>query len=261
MNKKYHLWHYALLVLFSLIFIIVVLFIIPSVIFNDLVFGKYKGWNYNYKVFAKAFQFTFFFIGIKNKKYFEYNHEASKKYVFVTNHVSFFDIPEMLINIKQPLRILAKKGPDKVPVFGYYYKMSTVMVDRSSDNSRLKSMQLLKYYLDKGISILICPEGTFNMSDNPLKEFYDGAFRLAIETKTNIKPIIILDTFNTLHYSGFGIENGKSRVVYLQDVDVSQFTMEDVSILKNKVYQIMEDALIRYNAPWINPLILANGNP
>jgi 1-acyl-sn-glycerol-3-phosphate acyltransferase len=176
------------------------------------------------------------------------------------NHVSFFDIPEMLIGIKQPIRILAKRGPDKIPVFGYYYRKSTIMVDRSSNDSRIKSLLLLKKYIQNGISIVICPEGTFNMTDKPLKEFYDGAFKIAIETQTNIKPIIILDTFDRLNYETNLVENGKSRIVYLEEISVQGLQKEDVQELKEKVYSVMEDGLIRYKASWIHPKYLIPKN-
>jgi 1-acyl-sn-glycerol-3-phosphate acyltransferase len=235
---------------------LIIIFIIPMVIFNDLVFGPIKGWNYNYKIFGKCFETAYFLLGIKHEKFYETEHDCNKKYVFVLNHESFFDIPEMLMGIKQPIRILAKKGPNKIPLFGYYYRKSTVMVDRTSNESRFKSILLLKSYLEKGISIVLFPEGTFNETDNALKEFYAGAFKLAIETQTNIKPIILLDTFERLHYSGFGIENGKSRMVYLEEIKVQGLTSKDIEALEKKVYQVMENALIRYQASWIHPKYL-----
>ncbi len=39
---------------------------------------------------------------------------------------------------------------------------------------------------------MVFPEGTFNMTTEPLKEFYDGAFRVAIETQTPVKPVLFL---------------------------------------------------------------------
>ena len=249
--KKITLWHYLLTTVFLLVFPLIVIIIIPVVLCNDLLFGSNKGWNYNYALFAKCFEYPFFLIGCKNKQYYEYDHDAKKKYVFVLNHTSFFDIPEMLIGIKQPIRVLAKTGPDKIPVFGYYYRKSTVLVDRESVESRVKSIMLLKKYLEQGISIVVFPEGTFNQTNKPLKEFYDGAFKLAIETQTNIKPIILLDTYNRFHYSSYGIENGLSRMVYLQEISVQGLTKADVNNLKQQVYNCMQEALIRYKAPWI----------
>ena len=43
------------------------------------------------------------------------------------------------------------------------------------------------------MSPLIFPEGTRNRTDKPLKEFYDGAFRIAIECQVPILPMVMLN--------------------------------------------------------------------
>ncbi len=251
-QQKPNWFNYALTFLALLVFVPLLIILIPIVLFNDLAFGTFKGWNYNYRFFAKTFEVLYFFIGIRRQQMYAFNHNISKQYIFVSNHISYFDIPELLIGIKQPVRVLAKKGPDKIPIFGYYYRKSVVMVDRSSNESRAKSMQQLKDYLNHGVSIMLFPEGTFNMTNKPLIPFYDGAFKLAIEMQVNIKPFIILDTFNTLNYDGIAIKNGKSKLVYLQEVNVQGLTINDVQALKEKVYKIMEDAIIKFKAPWLH---------
>ena len=105
------------------------------------------------------------------------------------------DIPIIMKAIrKQPFRILGKSEMAKIPVFGFLYQHAVVMVDRSNAVKRAESVAKLKAFIRKGISVVIAPEGTFNMTANPLKEFYDGAFKIAIETQTPIKPILFLDT-------------------------------------------------------------------
>jgi 1-acyl-sn-glycerol-3-phosphate acyltransferase len=245
--------NYILTFFYILFFIIGVLIILPFVFFNDIFFDKYKGWNYNYRIFGNTFLIINKILGIKNRVINKSKIIDNQPYVYVSNHISYFDIPEVLINIKQPLRILAKKGPDKVPVFGYYYKKSTIMVDRSSEESRNKSVQLLRYYLSKNISILVYPEGTFNMTNEPLINFYDGAFKIAIETQTNIKPMILLDTYKILNHTKSLINNGISRTVFLDEVSVQGMQLSDVGKLKTQVYQMMENALIEYKASWIDP--------
>lgn len=252
MQKKRHtIFHKALALFTAIIFSPGVVIIVPLVMFNDWVFGKYKGWNYNYIIFKRVFDWTYFWCGIKVSTVFETPHDRKKKYVFVFNHIAYLDIMLALTTIRQPLRILAKKGPHKIPIFGYYYRKSTVLVDRSSTKSRGKSIDMLKHYLDNGISIMIYPEGTFNMGNDPLKSFYDGAFRIAIETQTNIKPVILPDDFERMNHNGLSIEPGKCRAVYLEEVNVQGLTLNDIEHLKIKVYNQMSDALRRYQASWI----------
>ena len=136
----------------------------------------------------------------------------------------------------------------KVPVFGYIYKKATVMVDRESDGGRIRSVQQLKKVLAKNISVVMAPEGTFNMTDNPLKEFYNGAFKIAVETKTPIQPVLFLDAYDRLNYhSIFSLTPGKSRAVFLKEIAPGN----EMAILKQQVYNEMEIALLRYKASWI----------
>ena len=111
-----------------------------------------------------------------------------------------------------------------------------------------------KSILRKEISVLVFPEGTFNTTGNPLKNFYDGAFRLAIETQTPIKPMLFLDGVNRMHWrSIFALSPGKLRTVYLEEISPEGYTPFDVPQLRQKVYEAMEKKLIEYKASWVPP--------
>jgi 1-acyl-sn-glycerol-3-phosphate acyltransferase len=150
------------------------------------------------------------------------------------------------------MRILGKAEMNKVPVFGSIYKRGAVSVDRSSAKARSQSMKELIEYIHQKISVFICPEGTFNTTHHPLKKFYDGAFRIAIETQKPILPILFLDTYDRLNYKSiFSLNPGKSRSVHLAETETAGMTISDVPYLKEKIFKQMEDALIRYHASWI----------
>jgi len=135
---------------------------------------------------------------------------------------------------------------------GYIYSRAVVMVDRSSPDQRSKSARELISVLRQGISVFIFPEGTFNETHAPLKEFYDGAFRIAIETQTPIKPVLFLDTYDRMHYSSlFSLIPGRLRTVFLPQIDVEGLTLDDLQDLKKKVYGLMEESLLSYGATWI----------
>jgi 1-acyl-sn-glycerol-3-phosphate acyltransferase len=228
------------------------LLIFPVVVVASL-FGKIKGGNFIYKLCRIWSEFVLIMLGIYHKTYFEAPHDKKKQYVFVFNHISFLDIPVLLKSIRgQHIRVLGKAEMGKIPIFGFLYRNTAVMVDRESAEKRTKSVMQLKSVIKKGISIVIAPEGTFNMTKKPLKDFYDGAFRIAIETKTPIKPILFLDTYDRMHYrSIFTLTPGRSRTIYLDEINVEGLTINDLGFLREKVYGIMEEALLRYKASWI----------
>jgi 1-acyl-sn-glycerol-3-phosphate acyltransferase len=228
------------------------LIIFPFVIIASF-FGRIRGGNMILRLCMLWADIWFPLIFIFPRKIFEAPHDKKRSYIFVSNHISFMDAPVIVKAYRQPIRPLGKIEMGKVPVFGFIYRNAIVTVDRSSPEHRAESVRILKSIIRKGISVLVFPEGTFNMTHKPLKEFYDGAFRVAIETQTPVKPVIFPDNYSRLHYkSVFSLTPGRCRIIYLDEIPVEGLTTEDIPKLKEKVFVIMENKLKEYGAKWIN---------
>jgi len=235
-------------------FAIFIALMIPVFLWSLLVlpFGKIKGGNLIYYGCMVWADIWFFLVSIRHKNIYIERPRKNQSYIFVANHISYLDSAIIPKIFRHPLRPLGKVEMAKIPVFGFIYKNTIVTVDRSNAANRTKSVQVLKSVLRKGISVLVFPEGTFNTTHQPLKEFYDGAFRIAIETQTPIKPVLLLDAYSRLHYrSIFSLNPGKSRALFLPEVSVDGLTLQDVTTLKKQVFGMMERALIEHRAAWI----------
>ena len=228
------------------------LLIFPFIIIASF-FGKMAGGNFIYKLCSLWADLWMFLAGISHHNIYESPHDDSLQYIFVCNHISYIDGPVMVKALRQ--KLLGKAEMVKVPLFGFIYKYAVVLVDRKDAAQRMQSVNTLRSILNRKISVFIFPEGTFNTTHQPLKEFYNGAFRIAIETQTAIKPLLFLDAYDRLNYKSiFSLTPGKSRAVFLKETPTIGVTIEDLPILKNKIYRQMEDALIKYKASWIQIL-------
>lgn len=238
---------YALYAFF--IFMMLTLISFPLVMLS-LLFGYHRGGNLIYGICKYWAGTWFLLIGVRHKEIFEHPHDTSKQWVFVANHISYIDIPPIVLMAPQPIRILGKYESSKIPIFGWIYRAAVIMVDRRNPETRAQSFRELKAALNRGVSIFLFPEGTFNMrEDKPLKDFFDGAFRLAIETGTPIKPMILPDTIDRLHFKSlFSLTPGRCRVIFLEEVPVMGLEPADIPFLREKVYHIMEQALRRYRS-------------
>jgi 1-acyl-sn-glycerol-3-phosphate acyltransferase len=210
------------------LFIAFMLLVFPLVVLVSF-WGRVKGGNIIYKLCQVWTDTVMPLWGISHTNIYEWPHDTSRQYVFVFNHLSFMDVPVLMKTIRgQHFRVLGKAELAKVPIFGFIYRNAVVLVNRRDPEKRAESVRQLKSVISKGISVVLAPEGTFNMTNRPLKEFYDGAFRIAIETQTPIKPILLLDCYDRLSYkSVFSLTLGKSRAVYLQEIPVDGLTVDD----------------------------------
>lgn len=235
-------------------FILFVTLMIPVFLWSLLVlpFGRIKGGNLVYYACMVWADIWFALVFIFHKNIYAEELKKDQSYIFVVNHISYLDSAILPKTFRRPVRPLGKVEMAKVPVFGFIYKNITVTVDRSSTANRAKSVQILKSILRKGISVLVFPEGTFNTTHQPLNQFYDGAFRIAVETQTPLKPVLILNAYNRMNYKSiFSLNPGKSRSVFLPHVPVEGLTIKDVAMLKEKVFEMMEKELVKQGAKWI----------
>jgi 1-acyl-sn-glycerol-3-phosphate acyltransferase len=191
-------------------------------------------------------------IGMRLRK--QGSFPAEKRFVVVANHISYLDTINIYAAIPEYFRTLAKKEMVKVPVFGFVYKQLAILVDRSSTESRSKSMRLMWRQLRSECHITIFPEGGFGEKHKPMKELYDGAFRLAINSQTPILPLLFPDTVDRWHFSAWWkVWPGKNRAVFLHPIYVNGMTLEDLPALKEKVRVLMSEELAELNPASINP--------
>lgn len=84
----------------------------------------------------------------------------SSPYVIISNHQSILDI--LLINcLRFRYKWVSKIENIKVPVLGWYIRMAGyITVNRGDKDSKDNMMEKSYNYLERGISIMMFPEGT-----------------------------------------------------------------------------------------------------
>lgn len=193
---------------------------------------------------SKGWMLSFFFLtGCSLRVKGLENFQKGKSYIVTCNHNSLMDIPLTTPFIPGPNKTIAKVEMAKIPLFGIIYRRGSVLVDRKDKNSRKNSFKAMKEVLRQRMHMCIYPEGTRNKTDQPLKEFYDGAFRLAAETGHAIIPALIFNTKTVLPSDkGFFFWPSEMRLHFLPEIPVVQGG--DADELKNRVFKVMENYLL-----------------
>ncbi len=228
----------------TIIFVALMLIILPFALLFSIILPvkiRKKGILALIRIWSFTFSVTsFFWVTTKNKQ----TIDTSKAHIYVGNHGSYLDAIAVCVSIPQFFTALGKIEMTKIPIFGLIYKRYVVLIDRASKESRAESVAMLKHDISCGQSVLIFPEGTMNKSSAPLTEFYDGAFRIAIETQTAILPFVMINNGKLLpRKDPLKARPGIITTIFLPEVDVTGLLIEDLQQLKLKVYHIMEEAI------------------
>lgn len=236
----------ALYSLYALIIWLAIMFLIlpPIVLVSFL--GKVRGGNIVFYFLRFWAHVWFPAVGIIVKKTWK-APKSNDPCIYLANHASYLDAALAVKVMPLPFRPLGKIELSKIPLFGLIYSRSVVPVNRSTAKGRAQSMRDMLYMIKKNVSLLIFPEGTTNETGQPLLPFHSGAFRIAVETQTPIRPVLYVDNHARLARIKFlSLNPGPCRVVFLPLVPVEGMTMEDVPQLKKQVRRMMEEELRKY---------------
>ncbi len=161
------------------------------------------------------------FSGVRATATFEEALDPSQSYVFLSNHVSWFDIPALLHVLPGKVRFVAKRGLFQVPIFGWALKAGGfIAVDRGDKSSGREVLRSALENLREGGSVVFFPEGT-RSPDGRLGPFQRGGFLLALKSGMPLVPVGIEGSFEVMRRSGLKITPGTIQVHCGAPVDLS----------------------------------------
>ncbi len=170
------------------------------------------------------------------------NIDRKKTYVIVANHQSLADII-LLYQIKTQFKWIVKESLFKVPIIGWCLSLvKHIKLERGDFSSIKKVYREAAQWLKEDMSVLFFPEGTRSETGR-MKEFQNGAFKLAIKEKKPVLPIFIAGTKDTISKGSwlFSIRVHCSLKV-LPPVDTADFGPADFERLKDEVRSKLEAA-------------------
>ena len=228
---------------FLIVFILVFIAFIPVLFFFTAIYKNNKIVCHLTRYWSKLTLLLSFII-----PQVEWEEELNKKerYIFCPNHVSTLDIPLILAILPVPLQYMGKAEIAKIPLFGYFYKNNTVMVDRANRRDAYDAFLRAGEQLKKGINMCIFPEGGIPKADIFLKKFKNGSFRLAIEQGIKTVPITMLDNKSMFPQEYFKGYPGIVRVKVHKAIDPITLTEKKIQNLNTLVYNAIFEQLNAY---------------
>ncbi len=198
------------------------------------------------RIWAK---FILFGMGYRVQVNSEEEIVEGKSYMFVANHTSMTDIMLMLSIVKNPFVFVGKKELVRIPLFGFFYKRTCILVDRSSAKSRNEVFERAQKRIAQGLSICIFPEGGVPEDESvELDEFKDGAFRLAVDHQLPIVPMTFADNKRLFSYTFLSGSPGLMRVTIHPFFETKNQVSDYRKTVKESVRQVILRQLQKYHS-------------
>jgi len=235
------LWRVWFYILMAIPILIMFPFLVLSILTES-------GYPYFFKMARIWAKFILFGMGFHYKIDKSQEMEYRKSYMIVANHTSMADIMLMLALTRNPFVFVGKQELSKIPLFGFFYKKTCILVDRSSSRSRMEVFNRAQKRINQGLSICIFPEGGVPDDESVLLDtFKDGAFRLAIEHEIPIVPITFADNKRRFSYTFFSGSPGIMRVKMHQHIATLGKTGTDRKEIREEVREIIYNQLVAYD--------------
>jgi 1-acyl-sn-glycerol-3-phosphate acyltransferase len=232
----WRLWFYLLVFVFTFVLSPILLVVTSNVKTYPVFFKMAHYWA----------RLILFMMGFKSKIIQATSLQPRHSYMFSANHTSMIDIMLMLSVIPDnPFVFVGKVELARIPIFGFFYRRTSILVDRASATSRKEVYNQAQAKLDRGLSVCIFPEGLVPDEEVILSEFKNGAFNLAIEHQIPIVPISFLDCKKRFSYTFFSGRPGVLRVKFHPPISTIDLNIKDhKESLKKQVYDLIYNDLI-----------------
>ena len=225
---------------FLIVFILVFFLFMPALLFFTAVIRNHIAVAKLARYWSK---FTLWGSLLFPKVEWEEKMNTKKRYIICSNHVSTLDIPLISAILPIPLQYIGKAEITKIPIFGYFYRNNSVIVNRENRKDAYGAFLKARERLNTGINICIFPEGGIPPKSIFLKKFKNGPFRLALEGEVSIIPITIHDNKRKFPQEYFKGSPGIVRVKVHAAIDPKKLKEKTIENLNNSVYNIIFEEL------------------
>jgi len=175
------------------------------------------------------------------------NIDSAGSYIYMSNHLSNFDIPVLLAYLPVQFRWLAKAELFKIPLFGYaMQRAGYISIDRSNFRSAVQSLKRAAKNIRDGVSVLIFPEGTRSQDFN-IQPFKKGGFVLAVDSGVPIIPVIIHGTWPIMPKKRTLVKPGNVVLEIAKPIKSSDYTRKTKEDLMEKVRNVLIESFEKVN--------------
>ncbi len=164
-------------------------------------------------------------------------------YLMTPNHQGLFDALIILDTHEIPFKAVLKQELLKVPVLKKLITMIQYSaIDRNNLRTSMKVIKNASKEMNEGRSYLIFPEGTRCRKQNEMLEFKGGSFKVAIDAKSPIVPVALIDCYKV--FDDNSIAKVDAQIHYLEPLyyeDYKEMSSTEIAqFVQDKIRKCIE---------------------
>ncbi len=153
--------------------------------------------------------------------------DRQQRYILISNHHSYFDIPCIFAAIPQPIRFMAKVSLFKIPIFGWAIgRAGFIPIDRQNRKTAVKSFELAVDRIRKGNTVVVFPEEG-RSRERAMRPFQRGGFLLALRSGLPILPVAIDGTYDVFRAGATRVTPGRVTIRVGTPIPTEGLTVRD----------------------------------
>lgn len=163
--------------------------------------------------------------------------ELPEACIYVANHSSYLDIVLSYVAIPKYFVYMGKAEIEKAPLLRIFFRDMNIYVNRKTRSGSYAAFVAAGEKLRSGQSVFIYPEGTIE-ARGQLRNFKNGAFRMAIENQVPVVPVTFKNNWRLLQNGGFFKSFGRpglAKITVHKPVPTLGMTEEDLVSLRGTV--------------------------
>jgi 1-acyl-sn-glycerol-3-phosphate acyltransferase len=188
--------------------------------------------------------------------------DTRRSHVYVVNHLSAVDIPVLYDCLPFQFRILAKKELFRYPFMGWHLKRSgQIPVVLDNPKASIRSLNLAVAAIKGNMPLLVFPEGG-RSEDGQLQKFMGGAFYAAIKAQTDVVPMALIGTYETLKMNTWHVRPRPVQLLVGRPIPTQGLTARDLERVSEEARRAIAEMYYSHTSlPDLRPESLKESSP
>ncbi len=170
--------------------------------------------------------------------YGQENLPEKSGYLLTPNHQGLADALVLFEAHKEPFKAVMKQELlSTFMVKNVLNMLDFVAIDRNNLRTSMRVIKQVTREMQEGMTYLIFPEGTRSKNGNQLLEFKGGSFKPAIDCKTEIVPVALIDCYQV--FDNNTIKPGHAQIHFLKPLTYDEYkdmsSQEIAEFVKSKI--------------------------